>query len=50
MLVEHGLELVVYADSVFVTGWPDRTARPSPELTKALTEARGRGARAEYPR
>ncbi|GAB3973764.1 helix-turn-helix domain-containing protein [Actinoallomurus acanthiterrae] len=45
MLVEHGLELVAEADSVFVTGWPDRAARPSPALTEALTGAHARGAR-----
>lgn len=45
MVVEHGLDLVAVADSVFVTGWPDRAERPSPKLTKALTDAHARGAR-----
>lgn len=45
MLVEHGLDVLGTADSVFVTGWPDRAARPSPEFTQALIKAHVRGAR-----
>ncbi|WAL66386.1 helix-turn-helix domain-containing protein [Amycolatopsis cynarae] len=45
MLIEHGLDVLGTADSVFVTGWPDRLAQPSPELARALTDAHARGAR-----
>lgn len=45
MFVEHGLGLLAQADSVFLTGWPDRKARLSPRLARALTEAHERGAR-----
>jgi AraC family transcriptional activator FtrA len=45
IMIEHGLELVGAADSVFVTGWPDRSARPSRELSGALIAAHAEGTR-----
>ncbi|WP_218025995.1 GlxA family transcriptional regulator [Nocardia miyunensis] len=45
MLVDHGLDALRTADSIFVTGWPDRDERPSAGLTRAVCEAHRRGAR-----
>ncbi|MFF1817815.1 GlxA family transcriptional regulator [Kribbella sp. NPDC058245] len=45
MLIERGLDLLDTADSVFVTGWPDRAAHPSSRLAEALVAAHTRGAR-----
>ncbi|GAA1942582.1 GlxA family transcriptional regulator [Amycolatopsis minnesotensis] len=45
MVIPRGLDALEEADSIFVTGWPDRGAPPSPELRTALTAAHARGAR-----
>ncbi len=45
MHVEHGLEALGAADSVFITGWPDRSATPSMAFLAAVRAAHARGAR-----
>jgi len=44
ILVEHGLEVVMEAEVVFVTGWPTPEEPPSAVLTDALLRAHSRGA------
>ncbi|WP_236009142.1 type 1 glutamine amidotransferase family protein [Actinomadura physcomitrii] len=43
MFVQHGLEILSEADSVFVSGWPDRKAHPSSRLARAVRQAHERG-------
>ena len=43
--VEAGLEALEHADIVVVPGWRDPRQRPSGELTAAIIDAHGRGAR-----